>query len=203
MELEQDEYRTLSGESSGLYKEKGSKFIAIALHVETQEDIKSQLDRLRKEYHDARHHCYAYRLGPEPYEYRQNDDGEPSGTAGKPIYGQIQSFEISDTLIVVIRYFGGIKLGVGGLINAYRSASRDALENANIIVKTLMSEVEVDFDYEQMNNVMRTIKEENLSIISQDFGLKCRVKILVRLKDLEKVLGKLNGFENIRANFIK
>ena len=198
-ELEKDEYRTIKSESRGLYKEKGSKFIAVAVPVKNLDEVRETLESLRKEFHDARHHCYAYRLGPEPYEYRQNDDGEPSGSAGKPIYGQIQSFELTDILIVVIRYFGGVKLGVGGLINAYRTASRDALEHARIIIKTRMSEMQIDFNYEQMNTVMRLIKEENLEISGQDFGLKCSISVKIRQKDRERVAERLNSFENIRA----
>ena len=141
--METDEYRTLEGTSEGVYKEKGSKFIAIASPVGSVDEVKLQLDKLRKQYHDARHHCYAYRIGYEPIEFRQNDDGEPSGTAGKPILGQIQSFELTNTLVVVIRYFGGVKLGTGGLIQAYRTAARTSLENGKIITKrwTIFAEI--------------------------------------------------------------
>ncbi len=134
-----DEYRTLQEESRGLYKEKGSRFISIAVPVESAGDVKSQLESLRKQYHDARHHCYAYRLGEPPYEFRYNDDGEPSGTAGKPIFGQIQSFDLTNILIVVVRYFGGVKLGTGGLIQAYRSAAKEAIENGRIVTKDMES----------------------------------------------------------------
>ena len=168
MKNENDIFRTLGGISQGLYKEKGSRFIAVAIPVETIEDVKLQLEKIRKEFHDARHHCYAYRIGDEPYEFRYNDDGEPSGTAGKPIFGQIQSFDLTDMLIIVIRYFGGIKLGTGGLIQAYRSAARNAIENGSIVDKIRTVKVEIRFNYQQMNDVMKIIKDENLRIMNQE-----------------------------------
>jgi len=167
-----NDYRTLQDASQGLYKEKGSKFIAIAIPLETVDEVKLQLEQLRKRYHDARHHCYAYRLGGEPYEFRYNDDGEPSGTAGKPIFGQIQSFELTNILIVVIRYFGGVKLGTGGLIQAYRTAARAAIDNGRIIIKNWKVYVEIRFYYPQMNAVMRLIKDENLRIMRQELNDK-------------------------------
>ena len=137
MDLKQDEYLTIVKSSEGLYKEKGSKFIALAFPVKTEEELKAIQLRLRKEYHDARHHCYAYRIGTSNMVYRTNDDGEPSGTAGKPIYGQIQSFQLTNILVVVIRYFGGTKLGVPGLIRAYKTATQDVFQNADIKLKTI------------------------------------------------------------------
>ena len=149
-----DEYKTLQETSQGLYKEKGSKFIAIAAPTGSLDEVRLQLEMLRKQYHDARHHCYAYRLGEEPYEIRYNDDGEPSGTAGKPIFGQIQSFGLTNVLIVVVRYFGGVKLGTGGLIQAYKTAAKDAIENGKIITKIWTGKLEIRFNYLQMNDVI-------------------------------------------------
>ncbi len=193
--MENDVYRTLEGVSRGLYKEKGSKFIAVATGVTSVDEVRQHLDLLRREFHDARHHCYAYRLGDEPYEFRYQDDGEPSGTAGKPIYGQIQSFELTDVLIVVIRYFGGIKLGTGGLITAYRAATRDALENGSIVNKIRTSRLEILFDYVKMNDVMRIIKEENLRIVHQESELKCRILLEIRRGNMESVRNKFVSLE--------
>jgi uncharacterized YigZ family protein len=197
-----DEYKTLKEASQGLYKEKGSKFIAIAAPAATPDEVKLQLDLLRKRFHDARHHCYAYRLGEEPYEIRFNDDGEPSGTAGKPIFGQIQSFELTNVLITVIRYFGGVKLGTGGLIQAYRAAARDALDNGKIITKTWMVNLEIRFNYLQMNDVMRILKEENLRIIRQDSTEQSSILLEIRKGSLEAVMRKFSFLEKIKCSVI-
>jgi len=193
--MEKDEYRTLRGISRGLYKEKGSKFIAVAMPVGSADEVRSQLDNLRKEYHDARHHCYAYRLGEEPFEFRVHDDGEPSATAGKPIYGQILSFDLTNVLIVVIRYFGGIKLGTGGLIQAYRAAAKDAIENGSVIVKTWTTKLEIRLDYLKMNEAMKVIKEENLRIISQETTEKYCIILEIRKGHLETVKKKFLSLE--------
>ena len=187
-----DEYRTLQEVSQGLYKEKGSRFIAVAVPVKSIEEVKSQLELLRKKYHDARHHCYAYRIGEAPYEFRYNDDGEPSGTAGKPIFGQIQSYELTNILIVVIRYFGGVKLGTGGLIQAYRAAAKEAVENGKIINRVWKISVEIRFNYAQMNEVMKIIKDEGLGILSQDSKEKYHISLEIRKDDFESVLKKLS-----------
>jgi uncharacterized YigZ family protein len=200
--MEIDEYRTLRSISHGVYKEKGSKFIAIACPVDTVDEIKAQLEKLRKEYHDARHHCYAYQVGNNPVEFRYNDDGEPSGTAGKPIYGQIQSFELNNVLIVVVRYFGGIKLGTGGLIQAYRAASKDAIENGQVIVKTWTIRLKIIFDYLLMNEVMRIIKEDNLHIISQVSEDKCYILLEIRMKDFINVEGKFSSLKLLESTVI-
>jgi uncharacterized YigZ family protein len=197
-----DEYKTVRDLSQGLYKEKGSKFIAVAIPVESANDVKLQQELLRKRYHDARHHCYAYRLGDEPYEIRFNDDGEPSGTAGKPIYGQIQSFELTNVLIVVIRYFGGVKLGTGGLISAYRAAAKDAIENGTIITKTWKASVEIRFTYLQMNDVMRIIKEENLRILAQKSGEQSSILLEIRKGNLDAVVRKFSLLEKIKCAVI-
>ncbi len=175
-----DTYKTLAAPSEGIYKEKGSKFLAFAYPVRTQEEIKSHLERLRKEYFDARHHCYAYILGPRKDAFRANDDGEPSGTGGRPIHGQILSADLTDTLIVVVRYFGGILLGASGLANAYKAAARDAIDHATIIEKTIDIRYRLHFEYALMNDVMRIIKDFDLKPENQDFGLDCKLDVSVR-----------------------
>lgn len=193
--MEKDEYKTLEAPSEGLYKEKGSRFIALAVPVSSVDEVKFQLERIRKEYYDARHHCYAYRIGEKPGEFRYNDDGEPSGTAGKPIFGQIQSFDLTNILIVVVRYFGGIKLGTGGLIQAYKSAAKDALEQGKIITRIWTSTASFGFEYHQMNDIMRVIKEENLKIVKQETSEKCRILLEIRKSHFDAVKNKLASLE--------
>lgn len=175
-----DTYRTIKAPAEGLYKEKGSKFLAFAIPVRSIEEVKSHLERLRKDYFDARHHCYAYTIGPTKEVWRANDDGEPSGTGGRPIYGQLLSADLTDTLIVVVRYFGGILLGASGLANAYKVAARDAIEHAEIIEKTVDIRYRLHFEYALMNDVMRIIKEFGLTPLNQDFNLDCRLEVEVR-----------------------
>jgi len=182
-----DTYKTLAKRSEGLFKDKGSKFIAHAIPCTTEEQVKEELEALKKQYYDARHHCYAYILGFDKEDFRANDDGEPSGTAGKPIHGQLLSHDLTDSLIVVIRYFGGTKLGVRGLINAYKFASLDAIQNNTIITKIVKDQFDVIFEYADMNDVMRIIKEEDLEIVSQDFQMTCKLRFSVRQKFSEKV----------------
>lgn len=175
-----DTYHTIKAPSEGLYKEKGSKFLAFAFPVRTVDEVKAHLDRLRKDYFDARHHCYAYILGPNKDAFRANDDGEPSGTGGRPIHGQLLSADLTDTLIVVVRYFGGILLGASGLANAYKTAARDAIQNATIIEKTINVRYRLHFEYAAMNDVMRIIKDFGLVPQNQDFNLDCRLDVEVR-----------------------
>lgn len=175
-----DTYRTISAPSEGLYKEKGSKFLAFAFPVTTVEEVKAHLDELRKKYFDARHHCYAYILGPSKESYRLNDDGEPSGTGGRPIHGQLLSADLTNTLIVVVRYFGGILLGASGLANAYKAAARDAIANASIKECTIDISYRLHFDYPLMNDVMRILKEQNLTPRNQVFLLDCQLDVSVR-----------------------
>lgn len=175
-----DTYKTINTPSEGLYKEKGSKFLAFAYPVRNVEEVKSHLDQLRKDYFDARHHCYAYILGANKDAWRANDDGEPSGTGGRPIYGQLLSADLTDTLIVVVRYFGGILLGASGLANAYKTAARDAIEHADIIEKTIDVRYRLHFEYAAMNDVMRIVKEFGLAPKNQDFNLDCRLDVEVR-----------------------
>jgi uncharacterized YigZ family protein len=174
-----DEYKTLAGSSEGIYKEKGSRFIAHAYPVEGVQQVKVLLEDTRKKYHDARHHCYAYRLGETGEESRQSDDGEPSGTAGKPILGQIQSFGVTYVLVVVTRYFGGVKLGTGGLMHAYRSAAQDALAQGTIISRTALRQIVIDFGYESEKDVKRLAREMRIEAGQYDYASSCRWVLMV------------------------
>lgn len=197
--IEFDEYKTISGVSEAIYKEKGSKFIAIAFHVETVEECKEELAKIKKQYHDARHYCYAYRLSPEEDEYRSNDDGEPSGSAGKPILNQILSLELYHVMVVVVRYFGGTKLGVSGLINAYKSSARESLEGAKILISFITRTYSLIFEYPLMNDVMRLIKEEELDIIRQYFDEKCVIDFSVKKLAEKNVLSRLELLREIEV----
>lgn len=177
----QDSYKSISAPSKGLFKDNGSKFIAHAYPVETELEVKDIVASLKKEYHDARHHCYAYRLGYKGDVFRANDDGEPSSSAGRPILGQIDSCGLSDVLIVVVRYFGGIKLGIPGLIRAYRTSSADALANAEVVEKIASSRFRISFGYLCMNEVMKVVKDMGLPVLGQDFGMSCTADVSVRL----------------------
>ncbi|MCF0190051.1 MAG: YigZ family protein [Marinilabiliaceae bacterium] len=193
-----DEYLTIENISEGIYKEKGSKFLAFAHPVMSIEEIKEIIDGYKKEYFDARHHCYAWRLGIGNEEsFRANDDGEPSGTAGKPIYGQILSNNLTNILVVVIRYFGGIKLGTSGLIYAYKTATTDALSQATIITRLVEDRVTVRFAYESMNDIMRIIKEENPRIINQDFDLMCSISMYQRRNCVGSLIERLSKFGEV------
>ena len=188
-----DTYKSISAPSEGLYKDNGSKFIALAFPVETEAEIKDIISDVRKKYFDARHHCYAYRLGPCGEKWRANDDGEPSSSAGRPILGQIISNELSDILIVVVRYFGGIKLGVPGLIRAYKESSSDAINSARITTKTACRAFEIDFDYFYMNDIMKIIKDMGAAVVSQDFDSRCSMTVKIRLRDEERFASAISG----------
>lgn len=190
-----DTYKTITAASEEiLFKEKNSKFFGYAFPVTSEEEIKEILDQLKKEHFSARHWCYAYQIGTEKIQYRANDDGEPNNSAGMPIYGQIQSFEVTNILIVVVRYFGGVKLGVGGLISAYKTAAQMAMENATIIEKTIDKHFIISFGYAHMNKVMRIIKEKNLQIVSQKMEMDCEIEIATRKKNVQNLL---DTFENL------
>ncbi|NMB37257.1 MAG: YigZ family protein [Bacteroidales bacterium] len=193
-----DSYLSIAAPSEGLYKEKGSKFMAFAYPVEEEEQAKEIIADLKKEYFDARHHCYAYRIGHTGDQWRMNDDGEPSSTAGRPIFGQLLSNELSDILVVVVRYFGGIKLGVPGLIRAYKSATADAIANAEIVEKIAGEFFTITFDYLQMNDVMKVLKEMNITPISQDFDLTCTMEVRVRLTQIEQFYESLKNIQICR-----
>ena len=187
-----DEYRTIKREGKGYYTEKRSKFLAFAHHVSSVDEIKDIVAGYRKKYYDARHVCYAYMLGPERLEFRANDDGEPSSTAGKPILGQINSNELTDILIVVVRYYGGVNLGTSGLIVAYREAAADAIAHSEIEMRQVEEIVTYSFAYPQMNDVMRIVKEMNPRIISQTYDNTCEIKLSIRKSEAETLRNKLN-----------
>lgn len=195
----EDVYKTVAASSEGLYKEKGSRFIAWLYPVSTEEKVKEILDGVRKEYFDARHHCYAYRLGADKIRFRANDDGEPSSTGGKPILGQLISNDLTDVLLVVVRYFGGIKLGVSGLINAYRTAAADAIAHATVVEKTENEIFCIVFDYAVMNDVMRVVKEEGPEVVSRDFASECRMTLSVRMRDAARLRERLGKVESLRV----
>lgn len=197
MAKREDEFRTIKSKSEGIYKEKGSKFIALAYPVKNEQEIKAIQQELRKEFYDARHHCFAYRLGPNKEKFRANDDGEPSGSAGKPILGQLLSLDLTDILVVVIRYFGGTKLGVSGLINAYRTSTRDALDDASIITKTQQKKYKIRFDYVQLNGVMKIVKEDQPKIIFQEFEMDCQMTLSIRVSEADKLESKLSKIETL------
>jgi len=193
----EDVYKTIETPAEGLYKEKGSKFIALAYPVRTEEAVKEIVGEIKVRYYDARHHCYAYRLGADKKKFRANDDGEPSSTAGKPILGQILSYDLTDILIVVVRYFGGIKLGVSGLINAYRAAAADAIGHARIVEKTDDEVFRIKFDYTVMNEVMRVVKEEEPEVMSRDFSMECRMTLSIRKQNAPRLSSRLQQIESL------
>jgi uncharacterized YigZ family protein len=201
--MESDSYKTIKSSSQGVFKEKGSRFIAIAHPITDQNEIKPIIDQLRKEHHEARHHCFAYMLGQERDVWRVNDDGEPSGTAGKPILGQINSYGLTNILIVVIRYFGGTLLGVSGLINAYRSASALAIKNAEIIECTLQEYYQIIYPYESMNDVMRILKEENIGQSDQEFDIECCIKINFRASLKKSILLRLSRIKGLKYTYLE
>lgn len=194
-----DTYKTIAAPSEGIYTEKRSKFIAIALPVRTVEEVKQYLETYQKKYYDARHVCYAYMLGHERKDFRANDNGEPSGTAGKPILGQINSYELTDVLIIVVRYFGGIKLGTSGLIVAYRTAASEALTNAKIEERTVDDMLTVLFEYPFMNDVMRIVKEEQPDILEQSYDMDCRMTLRIRRSMMSKLRARLKKVETLRV----
>lgn len=186
---EKDTFKTIAGETTAvLFKEKNSKFFGYSFPVTTEEEVKRHLETLKKEHFSARHWCYAYQIGVEQIHYRANDDGEPNNSAGMPIYGQIQSFEITNVLVVVVRYFGGVKLGVGGLISAYKTTANLALSTAEIVEKTIDIVFIITFGYANMNKVMRIIKEKNLQIISQKMEMSCEIVLATRKKNAQNIM---------------
>lgn len=195
-----DEYRTIEKAATGYFKDKGSKFYAYAYPVKNEDEVKEYVQGLKKEHHSARHHCYAWRIGTEEILTRANDDGEPSSTAGKPILGQLTSYELTNILVVVVRYFGGTLLGVSGLINAYKNATIEALNNADIVSKLIENTFELKFEYPLLNTVMQTTKQEGLNIVETDFQESCRLIFTVRKSDAEKAQ---NVFTNIYGVVIK
>lgn len=190
----EDQYKTIVEETigEGYYTEKRSKFLAFAHHIESVDEAKELVIAYRKQYYDARHCCYAYMLGPEQKAFRANDDDEPSSTAGKPILGQIISHELTDVIVFVIRYFGGVKLGTSGLINAYRTAANEALSNASVVVKQVEETIDFDFTYPMMNDVMRVVKEMQPRVIDQKFDNTCSIKLSIRKSEAERLRMRLS-----------
>ncbi len=198
-----DTYKTITQSTPEvLYKEKNSKFFGYAFPIETEEEAKEHLEEVKKKHYQAGHWCYAWQIGKEEEQrqFRANDDGEPSNSAGMPIYGQLLSFDITNVLVVVVRYFGGTKLGVGGLIQAYKTTAQLALESADITERTIDKNFEIKFDYAQMNIVMRMIKENNLNILKQDLGLDCRIYLSVRLSQAEEIFQKFASIYKVEIN---
>jgi uncharacterized YigZ family protein len=198
-----DTYKTIAFPSPEiLFKEKNSKFFGYAFPLTSEEEIKSHLEKLRKQHTGAGHFCYAFQLGTETLQFRANDDGEPSNSAGMPIYGQIQSFGLTNILVVIVRFFGGVKLGVGGLITAYKTAAQMALEESEIIEKTIDIHFQILFDYKNMNKVMRVIKEKNLNIVSQQMEENCQIEISTRKKNVEIVFAIFSALFEVQIKKI-
>jgi len=196
-----DTYKTITKPSQEiLFKDKNSKFFGYAFPVTSEEEVKSILENLKKQQYSARHWCYAYQIGTQNISYRANDDGEPNNSAGMPIYGQIQSFDVTNVLVVVVRYFGGVKLGVGGLINAYKTSAQLALESSKIVTKTINIDYLIKFDYKNMNKVMRVIKEKQLKIVNQKLELDCQIHISVRKKEAKAVFNVFNQIFEVKIS---
>lgn len=200
--MEADSYRTISGAAEVSVRERGSRFLAFAWPIADESEVKEHLEPLRKKYYDATHHCYAWRIGPEGELSRTNDDGEPSGTAGKPIMGQMLSAQVTNLLIVVVRYFGGTKLGVPGLINAYRESARAVIEAAEVVERTVDAGYRLRFVYTAMNDVMKIVKELSPQVVSQTFDNVCEMELSIRLGMEEQLLGRIGKCEGVAAEFL-
>jgi len=198
-----DKYKEIKSNTTGIYKEKGSKFIAYAFTVYSENEVKAKLEEVKKIEHSARHHCYAYILQPDKSVQRANDDGEPSSTAGKPILGQILSNDLTNTLIIVTRYFGGIKLGVPGLIRSYKTAASDAISKSILITKSIKEHYQVDFKYPQMNDVMRIVKEYNLEIVETDFQIDCNLIFAVSKSKSKKIVSTFHKNHELKIEYLK
>lgn len=201
--MSEDTYKTIVGPSEGLYKDKGSKFLAFAAPVQTAEEAMAFVEKIRKEYHDARHVCYAYMLGYERNTFRANDDGEPSGTAGKPILGQINSANLTNIVVAVVRYFGGILLGTSGLIVAYKTAAAEAINAAETIEKLVEQPIMFTYGYESMNQVMRIVKDFSLNIIKHEQDFNCRLTVMCRLTLVDAVVDKVEQLRTVKVDIIK
>jgi uncharacterized YigZ family protein len=197
-----DEYKTITQPAQGSYRDRGSKFLSFAYPVNGENEVKQHLLALRKQYYDATHHCYAYVLGFDKSAYRINDDGEPSGTAGRPIHGQILSSDLTNILIVVVRYYGGTNLGVPGLINAYKTSAAEAITNAKIVTKIVREIYQVEFSYEMMNEVMKIVKEEELEVINNEFGMKCVIRVTIRHSESVRVVNRFSKLNQLVINYL-
>lgn len=200
--MDNDVYRTIAADAEAIFKEKSSKFLCFAYHVTSEEQIHERLEVLYKKYYDATHHCYAWRLGPRGEAFRANDDGEPSSTAGKPILGQLLSNEITDCLIVVVRYFGGTKLGVSGLIDAYKTSAAEVIAAAEVVERTVDDRIEVRFSYMAMNEVMRIVKDMQPRIVEQCFDNLCTMTLTIRQSQSEQLLTRLSKVEGAQAEIV-
>ena len=200
--LFEDTFRTIESPAEGLFKDRGSKFVAFVFPIESEVDVKKHLEPLKKEHFKANHHCYAFRLGQDRTNFRVNDDGEPSGSAGRPILNVLLSKDLTNLLVVVVRYFGGTLLGVPGLINAYKSATQDALEHAKIIEKTLNEVYQVKFAYELLNSVMKVVKDFELTMLEQNFDNQCIITLSFRKTLTNQVLGKLEKIEGLEITYL-
>jgi len=192
-----DKYLSIKEKSEGLYKDKGSKFIALAYPVNHKDEVKQLIQSVKKEYYSARHHCFAYVIGNNDLHFRAYDDGEPRHTAGDPILNQIKSFQLIDVLVIVVRYFGGTKLGKSGLINAYKTASKEALSKATIIEKVPKSEISIDFSYEGINDVMHVLQQYDFKISDQQYEENCRITGLISLEEVQELINKLSGYKSV------
>jgi uncharacterized YigZ family protein len=199
----EDTYRTLEKPAEGLFRDRNSRFLSFGYPVAQADEIYQLINGLKKKYHDARHHCYAYRLGAVNPDFRANDDGEPSGTAGKPILGQLVAYEVTNTLVVVVRYFGGTLLGTGGLINAYRSATRQMFENASIVTRYIEQNFSITFPYEKLNTVMHVMKEENLVPLHSVYEAQCRMKVAVRKSLAARFMQRFAGMPEIMVDSLQ
>lgn len=197
-----DTYRTIAAPAEGLFKDRGSRFLAFAFPVTTEDEIKIHLERLRKEHFGANHHCYAWRLGADKQRFRANDDGEPSGTAGRPILGQLQSFDLTNVAVIVVRYFGGTLLGAGGLVQAYKHSAAEALKAATIIEKHITEVYALHFSYDAMNAVMKLLKEFDAEQRAQVFELECSLEFSVRMRDADALCSALKKLENVELKWI-
>jgi len=198
-----DSYKTIEGTSEGIFRDKGSKFLAYAYPIRSEDEVKPIIVKLKAEHGKANHFCYAYRLTPDRSVFRVNDDGEPSGTAGRPILNCLLSEDLTNILIVVVRYFGGTLLGVPGLINAYKNASLEAIKESKVVAKTVNDVYEVYFDYLQMNDVMKLVKDENLQVLAQQFDTHCNLKFEVRKSHLNQVLNRFDKIEQVKLKYLQ
>ncbi|MGJ1203205.1 IMPACT family protein [Sphingobacterium lactis] len=203
MSLFEDTYRTIDEPSEGIFRDKGSKFIAYAYPFKDENSIKDIIAELKSLHPKARHHCWAYRLTPDRTVFRVNDDGEPSGTAGRPILNVLLSMDVTNIMVVVVRYFGGTLLGVPGLINAYKTATQEALEAGSIVEKTVNDVYEVAFDYMQMNDVMRIVKDSDLQVLSQDFDTNCKITFEIRKLQVNEVIGRLEKVDQAKIKYLR
>ena len=201
MSLFEDTYKTITSPSEGTFKDKGSKFIAYAYPLRNEDDVKERVATLKSEHPKARHHCWAYRLTPDRSIYRINDDGEPSGTAGRPILNTLLSYDVTNLLVVVVRYFGGTLLGVPGLIHAYKTATQEALQAAEVVTLTVNDVYRVSFDYEQMNDVMRIVKEEGVGVLNQAFDNRCLLEVEIRQQQVNRVVGRFQQVDSAEVAY--